>query len=195
MKLQSNGCCWELYGSILVVVKYRNGFRVVKLLSIGAVVSLMPPSRGMDTGPRVGALVALFVLFAGVGSIIIIPDSDEGIALGALLVTFVLFVGDTDTNTVGRTVVGVLVTFGAIVGGGILGIDMVGDMLPKPSSFSSISSLPIQQLHTTLSTSTTNVARIPPSELLSGHNTFTLPVMLLSYMVRRFKFFDWSNDG
>lgn len=113
---------------------------MVKLLSIGDVVSLMPLLTGKDTGPRVGAFVAILVEFVGVGSKIIVPDIDEGITLGALLVTFapVSFVGDTVTNTVGRMVVGVLVTFGAIVGGGILGIDMVGDMLPKPSPFSSI---------------------------------------------------------
>ena len=113
---------------------------MVKLLSIGDVVSLMPLLTGKDTGARVGAFVAILVEFVGVGSKIIVPDNDEGITLGALLVTFapVSFVGDTVTNTVGRMVVGVLVTFGAIVGGGILGIDMVGDMLPKPSPFSSI---------------------------------------------------------
>ena len=104
----------------------------MKLLSISTVVSLTPLSRGINTDTIVGTFVVILVLLVDTGSSILIPDTAVGIALCELLsVAFVVFggtnvgiigiVGETVVrfNTVGRMNIGVLVTFGGMVVGGI----------------------------------------------------------------------------
>jgi hypothetical protein len=87
--------------------------------------------------------------------------------------------------------VGIIVTFGAIVGGGITGTSTVGDDSSPPPWFP----VDVQQLHWISVRSTANVRSAPPLDALKLHNEFKSPDKLLSLRVRRTKLFASSIGG